>query len=351
MNQSTYSQYFSRLKTKKILAVAVIGLVIFAGYVLINTRAATPAVSAEVEAGSLTAPAVPCTDAAASGGRCVKFAAQQPPSTPVTPGTPGTSGTVTVLAASDTTGHCLSNDCDGAKPASDQAIATKPDGVILAGDLSIAGKLNDYTTYFDPTWGRLKSITRPAPGNHDAQDPGLKGFFSYFGASVNPPKGYYSYDIGAWHMIALNSNSAIAEQAAWIKTDMASHKTACTLAYWHEPLYSSSQRPGDPQFKPLWDSLYAGGAEVVVNGHNHNYERFAPQNPSGGRDDTRGIVQYTVGVGGDNFYKFSSAQPNSLVRRNDTHGFVKFVLSPTGWTSDLTSTTGASLDRASGTCR
>ena len=260
-------------------------------------------------------------------------------------------GAVTVLAASDTTGHCVSDTCTGAGPASDRALAENPDGIILAGDYAPDGKLAEFENYFEPTWGRLKSITRAAPGNHEDQDRDLAGFFDYFGPSVNPPKGYYSYDIGAWHMIALNSNSAIAEQAAWVRTDAAAHPTACMMAYWHEPLYSSSERPGDPAFKPLWDALYSVGAEIVVNGHNHNYERFAPQNPSGKRDDAKGIVQFTVGVGGDDFYDFEDPQPNSMVRRNDTHGFVKFTLGPADWESRFVSTTGAVMDSASGACR
>lgn len=259
-----------------------------------------------------------------------------------------------MVAASDTTGHCIADsigdNCDGAKPASDLALQVKPDVVMLAGDYSPDGKAAQITTYFFPTWGRLKSVMKPAPGNHESKDPGMSGFFSYFGSTVSPPKGYYSYDVGAWHAVVLNSNGNVAEQAAWLQNDLASHKTQCTVAYWHEPLYSSAKRQGDIAFKPWWQVLYDNNADLVLNGHDHVYERFAPQTSNATADPTRGITQYLVGVGGDNLYPFGTTRPNSLVRRNDTRGFVQFSLQSGGWTSKLVSTSGTAFDPASGTC-
>lgn len=349
--------YMAVIRNQKLMAVIVVGIIMIGGFIIIISRGATAVVSVEAENGNVVSPASVCTDPAASGGRCVKFSSGSTPTPPPTtpPTQPPAGGTVTVLAVSDTTGHCGrtgGDTCVGAKPASDRAVATPADAIIMAGDYTPNALLSEFTTYFEPTWGRLKSKIRAAPGNHEKATGGMPGYFGYFGSSVNPPKGYYSFDIGAWHMVALNSNASVAEQAAWLRTDLASHKTSCTMAYWHEPLFTSSgKRSGDPAFKPLWDELYAANAEVVVNGHNHQYERFAPQNPAGARDDAKGIVQIVPAVGGDDLYPFGTPKPNSLVRRNDTYGFVKFSLAPTSWSSQFISAAGATLDSASGVCR
>jgi 3',5'-cyclic AMP phosphodiesterase CpdA len=140
------------------------------------------------------------------------------------------------------------------------------------------------------TWGRFKDRTRPAPGNHEYHSGGASGYVRYFGAAAgDPKKGFYSYDLAGWHIIVLNSQCAevggcVAESAQlqWLRQDLKAHPAKCTLAYWHSPLFSSGAAHGnDAEVKPLWDALYAANAEAVLNGHDHDYERFAPQDPSG----------------------------------------------------------------------
>src|SRR5205823_11633911 len=143
------------------------------------------------------------------------------------------------------------------------------------------GTSAEYANFYDPTWGRHKARTRPVPGNHDYNTTGAAGYFGYFGtAAGDPTKGYYSYDLGSWHIIALNSDVprwAGSAQEQWLKADLAANPKACTLAYWHYPLFSSSTVAVDTQARNLWVDLYNAGAELVINGHHHDYERLAPQ--------------------------------------------------------------------------
>ena len=201
---------------------------------------------------------------------------------------------------------------------------------------------------YDQSWGRVKAITRPVVGNHeyltsggtscDASNAGANGYFTYFGsASGTAGKGYYSYEVGSWHIVALNSNCEDAggcgpgsPQGQWLTADLAAHPTACTLAYWHIPLFSSGGRAA-PNSLPLWQTLYAAGADVILNGHDHVYERFAPQNPSGQRDEGRGIREFVVGTGGANHTPFATVAPNSQVRDAATYGVLRLKLHPTSY--------------------
>src|SRR5262249_55485226 len=154
---------------------------------------------------------------------------------------------------------------------------------------------------------------------------GASAYSSYFGAAAgDPKKGYYSYDLGAWHIIALNSEckevggcDANSQQGVWLQQDLAQHATACTLAYFHKPLFSSGAKHGnDPEMKPLWQILYTGGADVVINGHDHDYERFAPQDPEGRADASHGIREFVVGTGGKNSHRsLGTPKPNSEARQ------------------------------------
>ena len=194
----------------------------------------------------------------------------------------------------------------------------------------------------------MKSITYPVPGNHEYHTEGgmdcdptgnALGYFNYFGAAAgDPAKGYYSFDVGAWHMIALNSNCAkvscatSSAQATWLRQDLAANPHTCTLAFWHHPRFTSGiNAPGSTLVKPLYQALYDYNADVVLVGHDHDYERFALQDPEGALDPVRGIRQFVVGTGGKSFHNFGAIQPGSEARNNDTFGVLRLVLSPTSY--------------------
>jgi acid phosphatase type 7 len=201
-----------------------------------------------------------------------------------------------------------------------------------------SGLLSDYNTGYDPTWGAFLSRTRPTPGNHEYKSsPAAAGYFRYFGSRA--PAAYYSYNVGAWHLISLDSNciyvggcGAGSAEYHWLKADLVAHPTACTLAYWHHPLWSSGRKHvGKIGVSGFWRLLYKAGAEVVLNGHVHNYERFAPQDPRGRLAARRGVVEIVVGTGGHGLEPFGSTKPNSVARNASTFGILKMVLHPTSY--------------------
>ena len=201
---------------------------------------------------------------------------------------------------------------------------------------------------YDLSWGRVKAITHPVVGNHEyltsggtgctSANGGAAGHFNYFGAAAGQPgKGYYSYDIGAWHLIALNSNcgdaggcSSGSPQGQWLEADLAAHSNICTLAYWHIPLFSSGGRASS-NTQSFWQVLYNHNADLILAGHDHIYERFAPQTPSGTRDTTRGIREFIVGSGGANHTSLATIFANSEVHNVDTYGILKLTLHPTSY--------------------
>jgi hypothetical protein len=184
---------------------------------------------------------------------------------------------------------------------------------------------------YGPTWGRHKARTRPTLGNHDLITAHGQPYFDYFGDNAGPKgRGYYSYDLGAWHIIALNGTATVGDrspQASWLRADLVSHPTDCVLAYWHMPLFSSGPHGGTPEMKEVWKILYEAGADVVVSSHDHVYERFAPMDPNGKVDPQRGIREFLVGTGGGGVYKFKKIVTNSEVHDNSTYGVLKFTLS------------------------
>lgn len=210
--------------------------------------------------------------------------------------------------------------------------------VFTTGDNAYSsGTTDEYASCYGPSWGRHKGRTRPSAGNHDYGTAGAAGYFGYFGSTAGEPgKGYYSYDLGAWHIIVLNSNIAVGAgtpQEQWLRADLAAHSVACTLAYWHHPRFSSGIVHGsDASLQALWQALYDYGADVILVGHEHNYERFAPQDPSGNADPARGIRQFVVGTGGRSHYVFGIPIANSEVRNSDTYGVLKLTLHSTSYT-------------------
>src|SRR5215216_1845780 len=210
-----------------------------------------------------------------------------------------------------------------------------PGTVFTVGDNAYPdGTSAQFTDCYGPTWGRHKDRTRPAPGNHDYHTAGASGYFGYFGAAAgDPAKGYYSYNLGAWHIIALNSEITYnvgSAQEQWLRADLAKNQSMCTLAYWHKPLFSSGQHGNNSGSKAFWQALYEYGADVVLNGHDHTYQRFAPQNPSG-QADPKGIREFVVGTGGAGLYPFPTTQPNTEVRNNTTFGVLKLTLHATSY--------------------
>ena len=218
---------------------------------------------------------------------------------------------------------------------SDTILAGAYDAVLPLGDVQYdSGTASEFAGSYVPSWGRLKAITHPAVGNHEYGSPGAAPYFQYFGAAAGEPgKGYYSYDLGSWHLIALNSNcaqiggcAAGSPQEAWLQADLAAHPVRCTLAYWHHPLFSSGQNGDAESMSTIWGDLYAAGADVVLNGHDHDYERFAPQDAQGGRDDARGIREFVVGTGGKNHMTFRAIEPNSDLHDTSSFGFLDLTL-------------------------
>src|SRR5213083_2790101 len=206
--------------------------------------------------------------------------------------------------------------------------------VFAAGDNAYdKGTLTQYNTCYGPSWGRQKARTQPAPGDLDYKTANASGYFGYFGAAAGDPKqGYYSYDLGAWHIVVLNSGSpslvpttATSAQVQWLKADLAAHPAHCTLAYWHHPLFDSKDNP-NANIRPLWDALYAAGVDVVVNAHYGFYERFAPQTPAGVADPVGGIREFVVGTGGALVTGFGTMRANSQVRNSGTPGVLKLTL-------------------------
>lgn len=204
-----------------------------------------------------------------------------------------------------------------------------------------AGAESQFQECYEPSWGVHKDRTRPSVGNHEYVTEDAAGYFGYFGgAAGDPDEGYYSYDLGNWHIIVLNSNchrvGGCAEgspQEAWLRADLEAHKTSCTLAYWHHPRFSSGAQHGNSDFmRPAWEALYEYGAEVVLSAHEHSYERFAPQTPDGTPDVGGGIREFVVGTGGRSLYEFRSMPiATSEVRNNDTYGVLKLTLRPSSY--------------------
>lgn len=200
------------------------------------------------------------------------------------------------------------------------------------------GTTEEFQTYYDPTWGRHKSRTRPVPGNHDYGTPNAASYYTYFGSAAgDADKGYYSYNVGDWHIIALNTQCSEiggcgenSPQGKWLQDDLAANQHVCTLAYFHYGLYSSSNPSSSAQY--FWDLLYQAGADVVLNGHAHNYERFAPQDPHANLDPDRGIRQFEVGTGGADLHLIpETTAPNSEISDDATYGVLKLTLNSTSY--------------------
>jgi acid phosphatase type 7 len=193
----------------------------------------------------------------------------------------------------------------------------------------------EFSSCYEPTWGQFKDRTLPTSGNHEYYTAGAPGYYGYFGhAAGQPLQGYYSTELGKWHIVSLNSNLKDAEllaQLDWLKADLAQHRNSCTLAFWHHPVYSSGRHGNNQQMAGAWQALQDAGADLLLVSHDHHYERFAPLNAAGQRDDGQGIRQFVVGTGGAKLTALNQRQPDSEVSNNETHGVLRLVLKDNGY--------------------
>jgi hypothetical protein len=233
------------------------------------------------------------------------------------------------------------------------------DAVLALGDLQYeAGALADFRRAYARSWGRFRSITYPVPGNHEYGTSRAAGYYAYFGPRAgDPARGYYSFDIGAWHLIALNSNCGAvggcgvsSPQGRWLQRDLAAHRNTCTLAYWHHPRFSSGLHGSDDAYDGFWRLLYAAGADVVLTGHDHTYERFAPQTPAARLDEARGIASFIVGTGGRSRYPILTIRPNSRVRYTRVFGVLALTLHPTSYEWRFVAAVGTFTDAGRADC-
>jgi len=281
--------------------------------------------------------------------------AATPTPTPVATPTP-TQGPVTALVAGDVA-SCASSGDEATAP----LLGANAGTIIVPGDIAYeSGSTAEFNNCFNPSWGPYKSRMKPAPGNHEYGTSGAAGYFGYFGAVAgDPTKGYYAYDLGAWRMYSLNSNcsdiggcGAGSPQEQWLRADLAANPHQCVGAYWHHPLFSSGEHGSSTATQALFQALYDNNADLVLVGHDHDYERFAPQTASGAADATRGIREFVVGTGGRSHYPFPGAfAPNSQVHNADTFGVLKLTLSATGYSWQFLPEAGKTFtDSGSASC-
>ena len=246
----------------------------------------------------------------------------------------------------------FTSNADGAGP-DEAAVFTLGDNVYPR------GRTGEFDNCYDPTWGRHKAHIRPAVGNHEYGTRGAQPYFNYFGAAAGEPgKGYYSYDLGDWHVVVLNSVCRRvggcgpgSPQYDWLSADLKASSSRCTLAYMHHPLFSSGTHGGQRAIRPLVEVLHQAGAEVMLAGHEHNYERFAPQTPQGVADPRSGIRQFVVGTGGREHRRIGRAAANSEVRDNTSFGVLKLTLHPDSYDWEFIPVEGATFrDSGRGIC-
>jgi hypothetical protein len=234
----------------------------------------------------------------------------------------------------------------------------RQDGTIftLGDNVYEDGTAREFRDCYAPTWGRHLARTRPSPGNHEYHTAGASAYFSYFGAAAGPSAlGYYSYDVGGWHVLSLNSNisaSSGSTQYEWVRGDLAANKASCSVAYWHHPVFSSGEHGNNSTMRAILRLLYENGVELVINGHDHEYERFAPQNADGQPDPERGFREFVVGTGGKGLDPFPRIQPNSEVRDSTAYGVLRLTLREAGYDWEFVPVAGSSFrDAGSGACR
>jgi calcineurin-like phosphoesterase family protein len=247
-----------------------------------------------------------------------------------------------------------------ADEATARLVARSPGTLATLGDTVYeSGSPQQFADCYAPAWGRFRNRTRPTIGNHEYLTRDAAGYFDYFGAASGAAdRGYYSYDLGAWHVVVLNSNCARvggcqhgSPQERWLAADLAAHPAMCTLAYWHHPRFSSGVHGDFEQMQDVWQTLEDAGADLVLTGHDHDYERFAPQTATGAADPARGIVEFVVGTGGKNLRPIRDVRPNSVIRNDQTYGVLRLRLRPSGYDWRFAPVPGSSFsDSGSAAC-
>jgi hypothetical protein len=224
--------------------------------------------------------------------------------------------------------------------------------VFTAGDNAYhSGTAAEYANCYNPVWGDVKGRTRPVPGNHDYGTSGAAPYFAYFGANAGTPgEGWYAYDLGAWRIYALNSNcdeiggcGSGSAQENWLIGDLIANPRQCVAAIWHHARFSSGDHGNSTLMAAIFTDLYNAGADLVITGHGHNYERFAPLNPSGAVDPANGIRQFVVGTGGASLTPFGTIRTGSEVRNATTHGVIKLTLNAGNYSWEFVPVAGQSF--------
>jgi 3',5'-cyclic AMP phosphodiesterase CpdA len=267
-------------------------------------------------------------------------------------GSPAQSGPAVVVGAVDIA-SCDRRESEATAKLLDDIAGT----VFTAGDHAYPkGTTREFVECYGVSWGRHRNRTRPAPGNHDYGSPQAAPYFKYFGSNAGPAgRGYYSYNLGAWHIVSLNSNPDAASwgaaQEEWLRDDLKADSASCVLAYWHHPRFSSGKTYGNQRhMDALYKILYQHGVSVLISGHEHIYERFAPQNPEG-KADAKGVRQFIAGTGGAPLYRIGAVKPNSEVRNGSSHGVLMFTLQASTYDWEFIPVAGQSFrDRGSAGC-
>jgi len=286
------------------------------------------------------------------------------PALTATPSAGATANDPVVAAAGDIACDPTANTgapakCDDAATAA-QILALKPAAVLALGDDQYENNTaSAYATVFDKSWGQFKDLIHPTIGNHEYLTHDAAGYFGYFGAAAgDPTKGYYSWNLGAWHIIALNSECSHvggcangSPQETWLKDDLAANPTACTLVTWHEPRWSSGEHGDAVQMATIWRDLVAAHVDLALAGHNHDYERFPALDASGNPDPT-GVQEFVVGTGGKNHYPFTAAAIADEIRDDTAFGILKLTLHPSSYDWNFLPAPGYSFsDAGSMPCR
>ena len=324
-------------------------VVVIAGVVLLGGRSRPAASTSPSAAAAASGPARPTL--VTPSGLPASAGASAPSAGPS-----GSSASGFVLVGAGDIASCASDGDEATAKLLDSLDGT----VFTLGDNAYErGTKDEFERCYGPTWGRELARTRPTPGNHEYGTRDAAPYFRYFGAAAGEPgEGWYAYDAGPWRVYVLNSNCADvggcdngSAQERWLRSDLAANPRACVLAMWHHPLFSSGEHGNNPITRPLWQDLYDAGADLILNGHDHTYERFAPQTPTGGLDPDRGIVETVVGTGGRSHYPFPIIRDNSLVRDNTTWGVLRLVLSDGSWSFQFLPVAGGKFtDSGTGTC-
>jgi hypothetical protein len=265
---------------------------------------------------------------------------------------------VTIVAAGDIA-QCHNAPAAESMAARTAALVTPDDALVLTlGDHAYEfGAPDEFANCFHPTWGTFKDRINPTPGNHDYYTPEAAGYFGYFGVQAGPDRrGYYSFDYRGWHFISLNSLMDVSEQSPqylWLQSDLAkSSNSLCTIAFWHYPAFNSGRTYGSVMaMRTFFDALYSAGVEMVLSGHEHIYERFAPQRADGTADPARGVRQFVVGTGGHELNLIGTPLPNSEFRQNTRWGVLRLTLGEGNYSWQFVPVGGgAPLDAGTGTC-